>query len=371
MSSAEIPTLFSPIKVGNMPLQHRVVLAPLTRFRADDNNAHTDLAVEHYSQRGSTTGTLLITEGTSIAPQAGGYPNMPGIYNDEQIASWKKVTEAVHAKGSYIFLQLGAFGRAAVASFLQAAPGGPYEVVGPSAIPIDDEHATPKPLTVQHIQQYLQWYTQAAKNAIQAGFDGVEILGSNGYLVDQFLQSNSNKRADEYGGSIENRIRFAFRVVDAVAGAIGPERTALRISPWSTFQGMRMADPIPTFDALISHLIENHPRLAYLHVIEPRISAGEDAEPVSSKESNDFVRDRWSPRPLILAGGFIRETALSEADKGEKNVLVAVGRHFTSNPDLPKRWMHGAELTPYDRPTFYTPGPKGYTDWAFSEEIKP
>ncbi|KZV68723.1 FMN-linked oxidoreductase [Peniophora sp. CONT] len=199
---------------------------------------------------------------------------------------------------------------------------------------------------------------------------GVEVHAANGFLLDQFLQSNSNQRTDDYGGSIENRIRFVTEVVDAVAGAIGAERTSIRISPWSPFQGMRMPDPIPTFSSLIKHLVEHHPRLAYLHVIEPRISAGEDAAPVSANESNAFARDMWSPRPLILAGGFNRQTALSEAEKGEKNVLVAVGRYFTSNPDLPKRWMAEAELTPYDRPTFYTPGPKGYTDWALSEGTK-
>ncbi|KZV68721.1 FMN-linked oxidoreductase [Peniophora sp. CONT] len=366
--SSKTPALFAPISVGDMLLQHRVVLAPLTRFRASDDYVASDLAPEHYAQRARTPGTLLITEATVIAPQAGGgYPNVPGIWNAQQIDACKKIAEAVHAKGSFVFMQLWAIGRTADSAILQK--DGPYDVVGPSAIPLDEKHATPRPLNVEEIKQYTEWYAQAARNAIQAGFDGVEIHGANGYLPDQFLQTNSNNRTDEYGGSIKNRIRFTSEVVDAIAAAIGPERTALRISPWSPFQGMRMIDPIPTFSALVKNLIERQPRLAYLHVIEPRISASDDVEPGSANESNDFLRAIWSPRPLILAGGFNRETALTEADKGEKNVLVGVGRYFTSNPDLPKRWMHGAELTPYDRPTFYTPGPKGYTDWAFSEEM--
>ncbi|VDC03536.1 unnamed protein product [Peniophora sp. CBMAI 1063] len=362
------PALFSPIKVGNMQLQHRIALPPLTRFRSDDNDVPTDLMVEHYAQRASTPGTLLIAEGTIIAPQAGGYPNMPGIWNDEQVTAWRKVTDAVHAKSSFIFLQLGALGRAAVPTVLQNAVGGPYDLVAPSAIPVDSDSPIPRTLSMEEIKEYVQLYVQAAKNAIQAGFDGVEILGANGYLVDQFLQSNSNERTDEYGGSIENRIRFVIEIVDAVAIAIGPERTALRLSPWSTALAMRMADPIPTFSALVKHLAAHQPHLAYLHFIEPRVNGTEDAELVGENDSNDFARGVWSPRPLVLAGGFTRETALNAAELGEKNVIVAVGRWYTSNPDLPRRWMRGVELTPYERATFYTKGVKGYNDWGMWRE---
>lgn len=192
---------------------------------------------------------------------------------------------------------------------------------------------------------------------------GVEIHSANGYLLDQFIQTNSNKRTDEYGGSVENRIRFTSEVVEAVTAAVGHERTGIRLSPWSPFQAMRMPDPIPTFTTLIKHLAEKHSDLSYLHVVEPRISGGGDAEGGSDKESNDFVHALWSPRPLIVAGNYRRDSALQAAQKG--NVLIGVGRYFISNPDLPKRWMVGAELTPYDRSTFYTKGSKGYTDWPF------
>ncbi|VDB93763.1 unnamed protein product [Peniophora sp. CBMAI 1063] len=360
------PTLFTPIRVGNMHLQHRIVLAPLTRYRAIDDYVPSDIAVDYYAQRASTPGTLLITEATTIAPRAVGYFNVPGIWNNAQIAAWKKVTDAVHAQKSFLFMQLWAHGRAALPEVLRR--DGPYDLVGPSAIPMDDEHQTPRPLTVQEIKEYAQLYAQAAKNAIQAGCDGVEIHAANGYLLDQFLQTKSNQRTDEYGGSIENRIRFACEVVDAIASAIGPESTALRLSPWSIILGMRMPDPIPTFGALMEHLAKHQPRLAYIHLVEPRTTGDEDVVP-GTDESNDFARDIWGPRPLLLAGGFTRETAIEEAERGKMNVLVAVGRQFTSNPDLPGRWMRGKELTPYDRSTFYTQGAKGYSDWPFLQNV--
>ncbi|VDC05333.1 unnamed protein product [Peniophora sp. CBMAI 1063] len=367
MASGETPTLFTPIKVGNVQLKHRVVLAPLTRFRADENHVHTDLAVEYYKQRSSTPGSLLISEGTFISPQAGGYPHVPGIWNDQQVAAWKKITDAVHGNQCHIFMQLWVLGRAAPLESLRQE--GPYDVVGASAIPINDEHATPRELTVEEIEEYMKWFAHAAKNAVRAGFDGVEVHSASGYLPDQFLQTNSNRRTDKYGGSIENRIRFIAEVIDAIATAIGPERTALRLSPWSTFQGMRMTDPKPTFSALVKHLNEHHPRLAYISLVERRVDGPEDIGD-SPDENNDFIRDNWPSRPLIFAGGFTRELALAAAER-DKHALIAVGRYFVSNPDLPKRWVHGAALTPYDRQGFYTRGivAEGYTDYPFSPDL--
>ncbi|KZV72620.1 NADH:flavin oxidoreductase/NADH oxidase [Peniophora sp. CONT] len=365
MTSTETPALFTPIRVGNALLQHRIVLAPLTRFRADDEHIHTEHAIKYYEQRASTPGTLLISEGTFITPQAGGFPNVPGIWNEQQIAAWTKVTEAVHGKGSFIFLQLWALGRAALSAVLEQE--GPYEVVGASAIPLDAEHATPRPLTAKDIKEYVQWYAQAAKNAVRAGFDGVEVHSANGYLLDQFVQSNSNQRTDEYGGSIENRIRFTSEVVQAVTSAIGPERTGIRFSPWSPFQGMRMSDPIPTFSALVKHLTAHYPKLAYIHAVEPRDNGITDVAELKEGESNEFIRAIWAPRPLILAGGFTRELALSATER-DKNVLIGMGRYYISNPDLPKRLLHGIALTPYDRNSFFSKGAEGYTDYPFSPD---
>ncbi|KZV63202.1 NADH:flavin oxidoreductase/NADH oxidase [Peniophora sp. CONT] len=365
----EIPTLFKPTKIGNIPLSHRVVLAPLTRFRADDNSVHTDLAVEYYRQRSSTPGTFLITEATIIAPQAAGYPNVPGIWNDDQVAAWKKIADVVHGNASFIFMQLWAVGRVAISAELQKYG---FDVVGPSAIALDGDHATPRALTVEEIKEYLRLYAQAAKNAIRAGFDGVEVHSANGYLLDEFLQSNSNHRTDEYGGSVENRIRFTVEVVDAIAAAIGPARTSARFSPWSRYQAMRMLDPVPTFSALVRRLAETQPQLAYLHIVEPRVNGEADATELGD-ESNDFIKGIWAPRPLIVAGGFDLDAALQTSER-DQNVLVAMGRYFISNPDLPRRWKEGFTLTPYERQYFYSSGSRGYTDYTpfsdFTSTIK-
>ena len=233
--------LFKPLQPGNLTLSHRIVLAPLTRLRANKAHVHGDLAVEHYAQRArAVPGTLLITEATFIAERGGGSNNVPGVWNDEQVRAWKKVADAVHDAGSYIFMQIWALGRAAQPSHLaNDDPSLPY--VSSSAIPLKSRPETdpkPRPLTIPEIKEYIQLFGQAAENAVHgAGFDGVEIHGAHGYLIDQFLQDVSNNREDEYGGSIENRCRFALEVIDEVVKRVGAEKVGLRISPWSRFQG--------------------------------------------------------------------------------------------------------------------------------------
>jgi NADPH2 dehydrogenase len=234
--------LFEPLQLGNVTLSHRVTLAPLTRFRANKAHVHSDLAVEYYSQRGrSIPGTLLITEATYIAARGGGADYVPGVWSDAQVEAWKKVADAVHKDGSYIFMQIWALGRAGYPNVLAAEdPNLPY--VSSSDVPLSNRPATdpaPRPLTIAEIKEYVQLFGEAAYNAVhRAGFDGVEIHGAHGYLVDQFLQDLCNKRVDEYGGSVENRSRFALEVVDEVVKRVGAERVGIRISPWSTFQGM-------------------------------------------------------------------------------------------------------------------------------------
>ncbi|KAJ7850142.1 hypothetical protein B0H13DRAFT_2401508 [Mycena leptocephala] len=340
--------LFEPIKVGNVVLQHRV---------ADDAHVpYLPLVAEYYDQRASRPGSLLITEATFIAARAGGTAHVPGIWSPEQITAWKSVTQAVHAKCSFIFMQLRALGRTANhAQLLVEDPSFPY--VSASDIPLSSCSGPLRALTVAEIKEYVGLYAQAAKNAIEAGFDGIEIHGANGYLVDQFLQDVSNKRTDEYGGSIENRARFALEIIDAVAAAIGAERTAIRFSPWSTFQEMGMSDPLPTFSYVISELATRNSSLAYLHLIESR--------------SNDALRALWAPRPFMRAGGFTRETALEAAEGGD---LVGLGGIISRifhlfQPDLPARLETDAPLTAYNRSTFYLVGensPRGYTDQAFA-----
>ncbi|EJD07950.1 FMN-linked oxidoreductase [Fomitiporia mediterranea MF3/22] len=366
--------LFAPIKVGNVMLQHKIVMAPLTRYRADDKHTPTSLMVEYYSQRASTPGTLLITEGTIIAPRAGGCYNAPGVWNEAQIAAWKMVVEAVHAQQSFVFLQLWALGRAADAAVLaeEAAKAGvdaeTFPFVSASDIPVRKRDRSvpdvrPRPLTEEEIDEYILDYAHAARNAvISAGFDGVEINCANGYLLDQFLQDVSNVRNDSYGDSISARAKFPLRVLDAVVSAVGAERTSLRVSPWNEYLGMRMADPLPTFSYLITEAHCRHPMLAYLHVVEG----------ARQGDSNDFARNLWKQGRkdgevvFLSASGHDRATALHRTENGD---VVVFGRWFISNPDLPHRIKDNIEFTPYDYPTFYARmSPKGYVDYAFAQD---
>ncbi|KAJ7481907.1 hypothetical protein FB451DRAFT_1171039 [Mycena latifolia] len=368
--------LFQPLQVGNAALQHRVILAPLTRYKASEEHvSFLPLVAEYYGQRASKAGTLLITEATFIAARAGGYSHVPGIWSPAQIAAWKKVTATVHAKGSFIFMQLWALGRAANYAQLQSEdPLFPY--VSASAVPLTGRSGPLRALTVPEIKEYVALYAQAAKNAIEAGCDGVEIHGANGYLVDQFLQDISNKRTDEYGGSIENRARFALEVIEAVVPLAQRERLSVSVHgaafkvPLSVTSAgdMGMPDPLPTFSHVISQLAARHPTLAYIHLVEPRIngSATREAGTVGAHESNDALRALWAPRPFIRAGGFTRADALEAAESGS---LVAFGRFYISNPDLPARLEQDVPLTAYDRSTFYLVGqddPRGYTDYPFA-----
>ncbi|TGO26441.1 hypothetical protein BPAE_0059g00110 [Botrytis paeoniae] len=359
-------TLFTPLKVGTSELQHRIAMAPLTRFRADDNHVPLPMVAEYYAQRASVPGTLIVSEGTFIAPQAAGYANPPGIWSKEQIAGWKKVTDAVHAKKSYIWMQLWALGRAADPSNLQEEGG--YKLKSSSDIAFEGG-GKPEPLTEAEIKEYIGLYAQAAKNAIEAGFDGVEIHGANGYLIDQFFQDTANKRTDSWGGSVENRARFGLEVTKAVVAAVGAEKTGIRLSPFSLFQGMKMADPIPQFTYIAQELKKLS--LAYLHLVESRIIGNADVE---ATEKVDFLIDIWNgTSPVLLAGGFRTESAKKAVDeeyKG-KDIVIVFGRYFIANPDLPFRVKEGIEFTPYNRDFFYNKKEaEGYTSYPFSKEFE-
>lgn len=361
--------------MGRVTLQNRVVLCPLTRLKSTkkEHIPVLPLVKTYYSQRASQPGTLLITEATFISAKAGGYDYVPGIWSRDQIDAWKQVTDSVHERGSSIYVQLWALGRAADAQTLQVE-GLPY--VAPSPNALSSAETTPRELTVAEIKEYVQDYVQAAQNAIIAGFDGVELHFANGYLPDQFLQDKSNQRTDEYGGSIENRSRFPLEVVKAVTQAIGEDRTALRISPWSTFQDMGMKDPIPQFTYFVNQLKNTYPDLSYLHVVEPRVSGSVTFDRQSlTHESNDFLRKLWSPNVFISAGGYTRETALERAEESETNELIGFGKLFIANPDLVERLKSNSALNPPIVGTFYTvsDNPKvdvGYTDYPFLNEEK-
>ncbi|GAA6003058.1 hypothetical protein JCM10207_001966 [Rhodosporidiobolus poonsookiae] len=341
--------LFKPLKVGTVELS---------------NHVHA----EYYSQRGSYAKTMLITEATLIDLKAGVYKNVPGIFTDDQVAGWKKVVDAVHAKGSYIYLQLWALGRAADPEATRKEAN--CDVVSASDVPFEGG-PTPRPLTKAEIQDLVASYATAAKRFVEeAGGDGVEIHSANGYLLDQFLQTTSNKRTDDYGGSVENRARFTLDVTRAVSEAIGAERTGIRLSPYSTFQGMKM--PLPdikeTFSYVVDQIVKRHPSLAYIHCVESRIAGNATIE-VDASETLDFLHDIWAPRPFFVAGGFDAEHGPELADKYE-NLVVVYGRYFISNPDLVRRLKEGIPLTPYDRSTFYLYGPHethGYTDYPFAD----
>ncbi|KAG6371573.1 hypothetical protein JVT61DRAFT_9282 [Boletus reticuloceps] len=396
-SSQQTPALFKPIKVGRLALQHRVVLAPLTRFRVHASHVPGPQQASYYSQRGSEPGTLLITEATLISHDAGGYSHVQASTPDEQIKAWKTVTDAVHAKGSYIFLQLWSMGRVADVDFLENQdPPSPY--VSASSVTLTGRPRPPRPLTEAEIQDYIAAYATAASNAVHsAGFDGVEIHGANGYLPDQFLQTASNTRTDKWGGDEKGRTRFTREIVDAVVDAVGDDRVGLRISPWSTYQDMGMPNPRPTFAYLVTALRDKHPKLAYLHVIEPRVAGPSDTDTaLNPDENNDFLREIWNggeggeERAFISAGGHTRENALCTAE--DKGGLVAFGRLYVSNvrpafsfnvlmlcssvdfdsvqPDLSVRLRKNIALTPSDLSKYYLRGnltPFGYNDRPFAD----
>jgi NADPH2 dehydrogenase len=352
--------LFTPIQVGSCHLQHRIAMAPMTRRRADENYEPSDLMVEYYAQRASVTGTLLISEAVATSPRASVWQNTTGLYTAEQMAKWKPVVEAVHAKGSFIFAQLWITGRAARP--LAVAAGA--DVISSSAIPWSPESAVPRSLREEEIWACIDDFRQAAINAVAVGFDGVEIHGANGYLVDQFTQDTCNQRTDGWGGSIEKRARFGVEVAKAVVGAVGHEKVGFRISPWCRHHGMGMADPIPQFTHLLQELRKL--KLAYLHIIEARVSGNEDSD---LRQSIDMFVDAWNgTSPVIVAGGYTAESARDAVDGKykDKDVLIAFGRQFISNPDLPLRVKQGIPFTKYNRDTFYEVlSPKGYTDYAF------
>jgi NADPH2 dehydrogenase len=278
------------------------------------------------------------------------------------VEGWKKVTEAVHDKGSFIFLQLWALGRAAEIAILAKENDSPY--VGASPIPLPGRTEVPRELSTDEIKEYVATYVTAAKNAIRAGFDGVEVHGANGCLIDQFIQDVTNQRTDEYGGSIENRARFALEVVDAVVEAVGAERTGFRISPWGVISGMGMADPKPQFSYVVEQLRKH--KLAYIHVVEPM-----PAE-ITAEKNSDFLRDIWQGvegSTFISTNGYTRNSAIETVDN--KGGLIGFGRLFMPNPDLPFRLLKDITLERGNQATWYVPGdltPAGYSDWPFAPE---
>ncbi|MCL2717052.1 MAG: alkene reductase [Alphaproteobacteria bacterium] len=366
--------LFTSLQVGACRLDHRVVMAPLTRMRADPVSfAPRPLNAEYYHQRG-TPGGLIIAEAAAVMPEGRGSPATPGIYSQAQIDGWRQVVDAVHAKGGVIFLQLWHVGRASHSSFHNGAPP-----VAPSAIAITTEgmrattadfgsaaYETPRALETEEIAGIVEAFRQAGTNALAAGFDGVEIHAANGYLIEQFLQERSNQRTDAYGGSIENRARLLLEVTEALTAACGADRVGVRLSPYGVANGSGEADPMPLYSYVVEAL--NGRGLAYLHLVEPRSSgAGRtDVTRDNVPAAMTLFRPLWRG-VLITAGGFTADSANAAVAEGHADA-IAFGRFFISNPDLPRRIKDGLAFNPYDRSTFYGGDAKGYTDYPQAPE---
>ncbi|SHH52527.1 alkene reductase [Bradyrhizobium erythrophlei] len=359
--------LFSTTEVGPYRLSHRVVMAPLTRMRSDPGDIPSALMVEYYTQRASDGG-LIVSEATPVSIRGNGYAGAPGIYSDRQIAGWRRITDAVHAKGGRIFQQLWHVGRQ---SHVDLQPNGEAPVA-PSAIAAkgyaytkrgEAPFSMPRSLELHEIPGIIEEFRSGAKRALRAGFDGVEIHGANGYLPDQFLQDGTNKRTDEYGGPIENRARFLLEVTQAAISAWGADRVGVRISPSGTYGSMSDSNPPATFGYAATQL--DRLGIAYLHVVEPRIKGTEEISHGQAPVAAQHLRPKFS-RTLIAAGGFAADSAEAIVAAGDAD-LVAFGRHFISNPDLPERLRRGLPLNRYDRSTFYGGDARGYLDYPPAE----
>ncbi len=350
--------LFEPYALGPLTLPNRLVMAPLTRNRAISGMVPSPLAVEYYGQRASAG--LLITEASQVSQQGQGYQDTPGIYSKEQVAGWRKVTERVHARGGRIFIQLWHVGRVSHVS-LQPDHGAP---VAPSAIRAKGktfvngtftEISEPRELALAEIPGIIDSFKRATANAIAAGFDGVEIHGANGYLLDQFAKDGTNRRTDGYGGSIENRARLMLEVAKVVAAEIGPQRTGIRISPVTPANDVSDSNPQPLFDHIVDHLTAM--KLVYIHVIEGATGGPRDNAPFDYGS----LRRRFKGA-YIANNGYDFELATRMLAAGAAD-LIAFGKPFLANPDLVERLKRGAPLNAPDKATFYGGSEKGYTDY--------
>lgn len=349
--------LFTPLKAGSIQMKNRVVMAPLTRSRATGGKPGP-LHVEYYRQRAGAG--LIVNEGTQISPMGQGYADTPGIHSAEQVQAWRKVTDAVHAEGGTIVVQLWHVGRISHPDLLGgAAP------LAPSAIPangktfINGDYVPlghPREITVDEIAETVQDYRRAARNAIDAGFDGVEIHSANGYLLDQFLRDTTNKRTDAYGGSIQNRTRFLREVITAITAEIGADRTGIRLSPWSNANDVGIDSDTPAlFGAVVDHL--NEAGLAFLHVIEGQTGGPRDFPPEGMAALRAQFKGVW-----IANNGYDAEGAARAVDSGAADA-VAFGRLYISNPDLAERLQAGAPLNPLPTQNIYGGGAEGFTDY--------
>ena len=350
--------LFAPYTMGDITLANRIVMAPLTRNRAEADMVPSPLAAEYYAQR--ATAGLIISEASQVSQQGQGYQDTPGIYTDAQIAGWKAVTDAVHAKGGKIFLQMWHVGRISHVDLQKdgAAPVAPSTIRAEGKTYVNNGFADvsePRALELDEIPGIIKDFRRAAANAITAGFDGVEVHGANGYLLDQFAKDGANTRTDAYGGSIENRARLMLEIASAVADEIGAGRTGIRISPVSPANGISCSDPQAQFDYIVRELDKLN--LVYLHVVEGATGGPRDVAPF------DYAALRAAFRNTYMANNSYDRTLAEQHLADDKADLIAFGRPFIANPDLVARMQSGADLAELDQATLYGGGAKGYTDY--------
>lgn len=355
--------LFEPFRLGNLQLKNRIVMAPLTRNRAIHGvDAPQEMNVKYYKQRASAG--LIISEATQISPSAKGYAWTPGMYSDEQVKGWRKVTDAVHAEGGAIFAQLWHVGRI---SHTSLQPNG-QAPVAPSAIAAAGQRtfietgdfvevSAPRALDASELALIIEDYRKAAANAIRAGFDGIEIHGANGYLIHQFLSDGSNHRTDSYGGSVENRMRFPLAIIDAIIDEIGADRTGIRLSPVSPVNAISHTDPVEVFFPFVKALSSRG--LVYVHVVEGATGGARDTNGLDFHALRKEFDGAW-----MVNNGYTRDLAI-EAISSHYADLVAFGKPYISNPDLVERFKRNADLNPFDQPRFYGGGEQGYTDYPF------
>jgi N-ethylmaleimide reductase len=362
--------LFQPYELGALTLPHRIVMAPLTRSRArQPGNIPTPLNACYYAQRASAA--LIVSEATQVSMQGQGYAWTPGIHSREQVDAWRLVTDAVHKAGGRIFLQLWHVGRISHPSLQPDSmlPVAPSAVMPAGAAFIENERGEgefapfvrPRALQIEEMPYLLRQYERAAKNALAAKFDGVEVHGANGYLIDQFINSSTNRRGDAYGGSLERRARLLMEVVEIVTEIWGPDRVGVRLSPLGKVNDIADAEPEATFGA-IAHMLNEFP-IAYLHLVNPALAAIEkgDAPDLRAQRMLALIRQKyWGT--LMVAGGFDRDTAETWLKEGRAD-LIAFGRKFIANPDLPDRLRTQASLNGDDPSSYYGGGAKGYTDY--------
>ena len=358
-------TLFTPLKLGAIQLPNRIVMAPLTRMRAGATNVPTKLNAEYYAQR-STAG-LIISEGTAISQQAQGFPNAPGVYTAAQIAGWRTVTDCVHARGGRIVMQIAHNGRNSHSSLMAdgAPPVAPSSVLPTiPALTKDFQQVraeTPRSLETSEIEPIVRTFRQAALNAMEAGFDGVELQGANSHLIEQFLEDGTNQRTDAYGGSKENRTRLLLEIVDTVTAAIGADRFGVRLSPFGQYGGIHDSAPLALFTLVIAELSKL--RIAYLHLIEARGSEIGLTDELHEGAQNNAVLFRSAFNGSLLSAAAYTPESAEEAIRIKQVDAVALGCLFIANPDLVERIKENRQLNSPDRSTFYGGGPHGYTDY--------